>query len=102
MNETPAILRSQEAPAPAAIWRLPTVQSHTGYSKTKVYDQIGDGLFPKPIKIGRRASGWPSDEVETVIAARIAEQSEDNIRRIVQRMYEKRVERLRALLEAQT
>jgi prophage regulatory protein len=40
--------------------------------KTTLYDEIAKGRFPRPIKIGRRASAWLKSEVETWIAEREA------------------------------
>ena len=49
------------------------------------YEQIRRQVFPTPIKDGRR-SLVPSDEVEAVIAARIAGRTEPEIRALVQRL----------------
>ena len=40
--------------------RLPEVMELSGKSKTSIYE---DPEFPKPIKIGRRSSGWIKAEV---------------------------------------
>lgn len=53
------------------------------------YGQIRQSLFPAPIKDGRR-SLVPSDELDAVIAARIAGQTEDQIRELVQRLHRER------------
>jgi|GEM_PF-2240749 len=53
------------------------------------YEQIRRQVFPAPVKDGRR-SLVPSDEVEAVIAARIAGQDESQIRGIVQRLHAQR------------
>jgi prophage regulatory protein len=33
----------------------------TGLSRSSIYLRISNKEFPKPIKIGRRAIGWPED-----------------------------------------
>jgi prophage regulatory protein len=48
--------------------------------------QIPAGLFPPPVKIGRRASAWPRSETEAVNAARIAGKGEDEIRALVSKL----------------
>lgn len=42
--------------------RLPEVASRVGLGKTKIYEMIGAGEFPEPVKIGK-ASRWPSTEI---------------------------------------
>lgn len=38
--------------------RLRQVIEMTGRSRTAVYDDISRGKFPRPVKIGPRASAW--------------------------------------------
>ena len=71
--------------------RLPEVKKYTGHrSDASIYNQVRDGLFTKPIRIGKRATAWPSHEVDAVIQARIAGDSEASIRRLVDRLHEQR------------
>jgi prophage regulatory protein len=52
--------------------RLPAVKARTGMSRSEIYRRIALGEFPRPIKLGERASAWVSDEVSAFIASRIA------------------------------
>lgn len=52
--------------------RLPSVKSATGLSRSEIYRRIASGDFPKPIKLGERASAWAEHEVTAWIASRIA------------------------------
>jgi len=45
------------------IYRLPEVITMTGLSRSSIYLRISTNEFPKPIKIGRRAVGWPEDSL---------------------------------------
>ena len=45
------------------IYRLPEVISLTGLSRSSIYLRISVQEFLKPIKIGRRAVGWPEDSL---------------------------------------
>lgn len=73
------------------ILRLPAVLEAIGYkSRTSLYDQIKQGLFPKPISIGARAVGIPDDEVEAVISHRINGASDTQIRALVAILHAKR------------
>jgi prophage regulatory protein len=68
------------------ILRLPTVKAESGYSRSTLYLRIAQGLYTKPIKLGPRAAGWPSEEVAAINAARIAGKTDDEIRELVLRL----------------
>lgn len=68
------------------ILRLPTVKAETGISRSTLYLRVSQGLWPKPVRLGPRAVGWPSDEVATLNAARIAGKSDDEIRLLVSKL----------------
>jgi prophage regulatory protein len=53
--------------------RLAEVVERTGRSRTRIYDDIGKGLFPAPVPIGPRAARWVEGEVDAWIGQRIAE-----------------------------
>lgn len=65
------------------ILRLPSVLSECGLSRSTLYLRINQGLWIKPISLGGRTVGWPAVEVAALNAARIAGQSDDEIREIV-------------------
>ena len=46
------------------IYRFPEVMKLTGLSRSSIYLAVSKDEFPKPIKIGRRAVGWPNDVIE--------------------------------------
>jgi prophage regulatory protein len=72
---------------------MPEVKAETGHrSHASIYTAIKEGLFTKPVAIGQRAVGWPSDEVQSINAARIAGKSEDDIRLLVIRLHARRKE----------
>ena len=55
---------------PERLLRLPEVISQTGLNRNSIY-QIED--FPKPIKIGARATAWVQSEVQDWIKMRISQ-----------------------------
>ena len=74
-----------------AILRMQAVKAETGHrSHASIYNAIRDGLFTTGVAIGQRAVGWPSDEVQAINAARIAGQSETEIRELVHGLHAKR------------
>ncbi|UHQ19405.1 AlpA family transcriptional regulator [Lysobacter sp. KIS68-7] len=58
---------------PATILKLPQVTQRTSLSRSHVYALIAEGAFPKQVRLGSRAVGWLESEVDSFIAARIAE-----------------------------
>lgn len=85
-----------------AILRMPAVKAETGHrSHASIYNAVRAGLFTKPVPIGQRAVGWPSDEVLAITAARIAGKSEAELRGLVDRLHELRATRLSILVQAQ-
>ena len=83
-----------------AILRICGVTAITGYrSKTSVYNAVQAGLLTKPVAIGMRSVGWPDYEVEAVTAARVAGQSDEAIRALVNKLHAQRAERFEALTQ---
>jgi prophage regulatory protein len=68
------------------ILRLPAVKSESGLSRSTIYLRVTQGLWTKPVSLGARAVGWPSDEVEAINAARIAGKTDDEIRVLVKQL----------------
>lgn len=65
------------------ILRLPSVKSESGLSRSTLYLRISQGLWTKPISLGGRSVGWPASEVTALNTARIAGQSDVEIRELV-------------------
>ncbi len=56
--------------------RLPQVESLTGLRRAHIYGLARRGQFPRPIKIGARASAWRLSQVADWVTTRIRESSE--------------------------
>jgi prophage regulatory protein len=68
------------------ILRISAVKSESGLSRSTIYLRIAEGLWTKPVSLGARAVGWPSDEVESINAARIAGKSDEEVRILVAKL----------------
>ena len=80
-----------------SILRMTAVKAETGHrSHASIYTAIREGLFTKPVPIGQRSVGWPDFEVAAINRARIAGQTEVEIRELVKRLHAKRVELVQA------
>jgi prophage regulatory protein len=53
----------------ADLLRLPQVLARVGLKTTRLYELVGDGEFPKPLRLGDRAVAWLSTEIDSWIAA---------------------------------
>jgi len=63
--------------------RLSDVLKRKPDSRSSTYNQISDGTFMEPVKLGPRTSAWPDYEVDAIITARIAGWTDDEIRLLV-------------------
>lgn len=52
--------------------RLPDVIARTGLSRSRVYELMNAGNFPRPVKHSARVNTWPESEIDDWIATRIA------------------------------
>ncbi len=68
------------------ILRIPAVKSESGLSRSTIYLRISQKLWTKPVSLGARAVGWPSDEVAAINAARIAGKTDEEVRALVARL----------------
>jgi prophage regulatory protein len=68
------------------ILRIPAVKFKSGLSRSTIYQRIAEELWTKPVSLGARAVGWPSDEVDEINAARIAGKTDEKIRALVAKL----------------
>jgi prophage regulatory protein len=68
------------------ILRIPAVKLESGLSRSTIYQRIAEGLWTKPVALGARAVGWPSDEVDAINSARIAGKTDAEIRTLVAKL----------------
>lgn len=54
-----------------AILRINDVRARTGLSRSEIYRREALGQFPRRVSLGARSVGWPSEEIQAWIEARI-------------------------------
>ena len=54
----------------AHILRLPALRARVGLSQATIYRMISSGEFPRSVRVGVRATGWRSDEIEEWLDSR--------------------------------
>lgn len=57
---------------PMSVFRLPKVLQATALSRSTLYAMMAEGRFPKPMKLGERAVGWPEAEIAAWLESRKA------------------------------
>lgn len=62
--------------SPEKFLRLPQVKAMTGLGRTRVYRLIGEGAFPRPVRLGPQSVAWLQSEIESWMQGRIAERDE--------------------------
>lgn len=79
------------------ILRIAAVKTESGLSRSTIYLRVSQGLWTKPVSLGARAVGWPSDEVAALNAARIAGKTDDEIRDLVENLEEARKDAMKCV-----
>lgn len=73
-----------------SMMRLKSITKGMPIPRSTLYDQIKDGVFTKPVRIGDRAVAWPTYEVEAIFRARIAGKDKAQMRELVASLHLKR------------
>jgi len=67
---------SQTQPSPERhIMRREEVERKTGFKRAHIYNLMKEGKFPQAKRIGLRAVGWDSREIEQWIVERLDQQA---------------------------
>jgi len=66
------------------------VLKRNALSNSGLYKRIQAGLITRAVPLGMQRVGWPEDEVDAIIAARIAGKSDDEIRALVNELHSAR------------
>ncbi len=70
MSQTPVL-----PPNERRILRLEEVEAKSGFKRAHIYNLMKKGKFPKALRLGVRAVGWDSVEIEQWIADRLKERA---------------------------
>lgn len=67
--------------------RLEPMLDRSGLKRTPAYRLMREGLWPCGVKLGPRMVAWPESEVDAVLGARVAGQTDEQVRTLVQRLH---------------
>jgi len=76
------------------ILRLPDVVRIMGRRKTAIYGDVKAAVLTKPVPLGGRSVGWPLSEIDAVNRARVAGQSDKELRALVGLLHAERANAL--------
>ena len=62
-------------PAEHRILRRAEVEAKTGFKRAHIYSLMKEGKFPKALRLGVRAGGWDSVEIDSWITERLKERA---------------------------
>lgn len=80
------------------------LKARTGRGTTQTYEDIRKGIFPPGVVLSRGVDGrptsvrWPSNEIDVMVAARIAGATDDDLRNLVARLMEARREKFNEIM----
>ena len=66
-----------------ALLKLNQTSSLTNLSRSKIYADIKEGIFPPPIRLGIRSVAWVDHEINEWMQARIAGKSHNDLKKLV-------------------
>lgn len=64
-----------QPPAERHIMRRDEVERKTGFKRAHIYNLMKEGKFPQARRIGLRAVGWDSLEIERWVVERLGQQA---------------------------
>ena len=60
-------IKPEPLPADDTMLRMTDVERLTGLTKSTIKRMVADGRFPKPMRLGLRAIGWPASDVRAFV-----------------------------------
>ena len=68
-----------QASKPDRLLRLSAVLNRVAVGRSTWYKGVTEGLYPKPLKIGKRAAAWRESEIEGLIESLSQRRDEDMV-----------------------
>jgi prophage regulatory protein len=74
-SQSSQIVEASQLQSERHIMRREEVERKTGFRRAHIYNLMKEGKFPQAKRIGLRAVGWDSLEIEQWIAERLGQQA---------------------------
>lgn len=75
LSQSSHLVETTQPQAERHIMRRNEVERKTGFKRAHIYNLMKEGKFPQAKRIGLRAVGWDSLEIEQWITERLAQQA---------------------------
>ena len=72
-SQSSPIAEAPQPPVERHIMRREEVERKTGFKRAHIYNLMKEGKFPKALRLGIRAVGWDSAEIDSWITERLKE-----------------------------
>lgn len=66
-----SVMNSTPVSSPVFILRIKEVEKRIGFKRSYIYRLMREGKFPQQVRIGLRAVGWSSKDIDQWIEARL-------------------------------
>ena len=63
---------SRPLPTDIKLMKMSAVIDQTGYGKSRIYELMKEGTFPRPLKLSTHKVLWRSDQIQTWIKDQIS------------------------------
>ena len=67
--------------------KLDEVKARACKGRTKIYEEIKEGIFPRQVALTARSVVWPDYEIEAINRAWIAKKTDNEIKELVKRLH---------------
>ncbi|QJI37092.1 AlpA family phage regulatory protein [Pseudomonas sp. ADAK13] len=74
-SQSSPIVEAPQLQVERHIMRRDEVERKTGFKRAHIYNLMKEGKFPQAKRIGLRAVGWDSLEIERWVSERLAQQA---------------------------
>ncbi|MDR6575932.1 AlpA family phage regulatory protein [Pseudomonas extremaustralis] len=74
-SQSSPIVEAPQPPVERHIMRRDEVERKTGFKRAHIYNLMKEGKFPQAKRIGLRAVGWDSLEIERWVVERLSQQA---------------------------
>lgn len=74
-SQSSHIVEASQLQSERHIMRREEVERKTGFRRAHIYNLMNEGKFPQAKRIGLRAVGWDSLEIEQWVAERLGQQA---------------------------
>lgn len=74
-HHSSSIAKAPQPPSERHIMRRDEVERKTGFKRAHIYNLMKEGTFPQAKRIGLRAVGWDSLEIERWVVERLGQQA---------------------------